>query len=129
MDGGVDGLGLGGGGEVEGRAFGNGGSNIGDGDQDANGRPIWGGGARPDALGIFDLVEVAGGVVVDRGPQKLAEVFQGRVGGGNGSTDGGQLGGAFGGVGTVVGKGRGSLRGSSRRRQRRVDRRRRLWGA
>ena len=68
MDGGVDGLGLGGGGEVERGVLEDGGGDVGDGDQDADA----GGGV----FGVFDLVEIARGVVIDGGPEELTEVFE-----------------------------------------------------
>jgi hypothetical protein len=85
VDSGVDGLGLGLRGQIERRALGDGGSDIGDADQDT--RSAVGGG-----LGVFDLVEVAGGVVVDRRPEKLGKVFQVCGRGRQGYADGGELG-------------------------------------
>ena len=80
MDGGVDGLGLGGGGLIERRIPGDGESYVGDGDEDADG-PVGG------LLGVLGLVEIAGGVVVDGGPEELGEIFAGGVGCGEGGAD------------------------------------------
>ena len=71
VDGGVDGLSLGGRGLVEWRVFGDSRGDVGDGYEDAD--------AGWCALGVFDLVEVAGGVVVDGGPEEGGEVFERRV--------------------------------------------------
>ena len=79
--GGVDGLALGRCVEVERGALGDGGGDVGDRDGDL--RTGW------KLGGELDLVEVAGGVVVDRGPERGAEI--GGCGWGGGGCDGGEL--------------------------------------
>ena len=61
---------------VYGRAFGNGPIHIGDADQDADA-------AVAQVLGEFDLVEIARRVVIDGGPEQLAQIAH--VGAGRGS--------------------------------------------
>lgn len=78
LGGGVDGLGLGGGGAVEGRILGDGGGYVGDGDEDAGADCFRAGGW--GEFGVFDLVEVSGGVVVDGGPEEVGEVLEGEGG-------------------------------------------------
>ena len=97
VDGGVDGLGLGLGGEVEGGALGDDGGYVGDADKDADG--AFGGLPGVCDLGILNLIEVAGGVVVDGRPEEGTEVFQaGRWRGGEVAADAGELFGGSGGV-------------------------------
>ena len=74
--GGVDGLGLLLGVLVDGRALVNGGGYVADGNAEED--------AAGDAIGYFDLIEVAGGVVVDGGPAEGAEVFYAGLGLDNG---------------------------------------------
>ncbi len=101
VDGGVDGLGLRGGGEIERRAFGDGGGDVGNGDENADAVRL---GCRRGVLRVFDLIEIAGGVVVDGRPEEGTKVFESGVDPADVLADRLKLGGAFGGVGGVGGK-------------------------